>query len=78
MLAALNVFRNHFDQLHVTFIRNIFPVTVAVLSENLNIKIWAYKFIFLSAVVYELEAWSYIVLVFVNMELSMIFALKRD
>lgn len=78
MLAVLNVFRNHFDQLHATFIRNIFPATVAVLSENLNIKIWAYKIIFLSAVVYEFETWSYIVRVFVNMELSMILALKRD
>jgi len=61
VLAALNVFRNHFDQLRATFIRNIFHVTVAVLSENLNIKIWAYKIIFLSSVVYEFETWSYIV-----------------
>jgi hypothetical protein len=61
VLAAFNVFRNYFDQLHATFIRKIFPVTVAFLSENLNIKIQAYKTIFLSAVVYEFETWSYIV-----------------
>lgn len=43
VLAALNVFRNHFDQLHATFIRNIFTATAAVLSENVNIKMWAYN-----------------------------------
>ena len=78
VLAALNVFRNHFDQLHATFIRNMFPVTVAVLSENLNIKMWAYKIIFLSAVVYDFETWSYIVWDFAKLELSMILELKRD